>query len=172
MEAMQKLIDNGIKPSLRKMLVAAIEKDNQTVEEYMESNHRTGSNLTPNEKKQWRKDVKRENEISTLANMYMDKEIDDNSLRALVMKWNMDNPDNSRLFIEEIKSEARQMDEELYPDIFNTNHSLKTNVMLSVDADVWDDFVKFGGGEAYLDEYVNDFLRNYVLEQRSYRITN
>ena len=35
---------------------------------------------------------------------------------------------------------------------------------------LWDDFVKFGGVEVYLTDYVKDFLTNYVIEQRSYRI--
>ena len=172
LDSMDELAESGLKPSFRKMLAAATNKDNQTVKQYQENHQKGGYDLTPKQRKQRRKDEKRDNEISTLAKIYMDKEIDENSLTALVIKWNMDNPDNSQLFMKDIKEEVRQMDEELYPDIFHPKSSLKTNITLSIDADLWDDFVEFGGREVFLTEYANEFLTNYVIEQRSLRIAN
>lgn len=172
LESMKELAKTGVKPSFRKMLMAATKKDNQTMEEYLKSRKKNSPAFTPMENKQRRKDEKRVNEISTLARMYVDKEIDENSLRALVLKWNRDNPDNYELFVEDVNKEAKQIDEKKYPDKFNNSPSGKTNIMLSVETGLWDDFVEFGGGEVYLADYINDFLKNYVIEQRSYRIAN
>lgn len=172
LESIEELAKTGVKPSFRKMLMAATKKDNQTMEGYLKNSKKNSPIPTPMEKKQRRKDEKRVNEISTLAKMYVDKEIDENSLRALVLKWNRDNPDNYELFVEDVNKEAKQIDEKKYPDKFNNSPSGKTNIMLSVDADMWDGFVKLGGGEAYLAEHVNEILTNYVIEQKSYRIAN
>ena len=76
------------------------------------------------------------------------------------------------MFAEDVKEEAKQIDEARHPGKINSIPSGKTNIMLSIDTDLWDDFVKFGGVEVYLTDYVKDFLTNYVIEQRSYRIAN
>jgi len=170
--SMGDLAETGLKPSFRKMLHAAVGKDRQTVEEYRKSRKKTDPALTPQERRKHCKDAKRDNEIVTLAKMHMDKVIDDGALRALVMKWNMDNSDNSQLFIEDVKNNSRRIDQELHPDIFNPNPSVKTNVMLSVNADLWDAFVRFGGREVFLTEYVTNYLTEYVIEQQSYGIAN
>ena len=170
LDAMDELAESGLKPSFRKMLAAATNKDSRTAEQYLENHPKDRSDLTPKQRKQRRKDEKRENEISTLAKIYMDKEIDDSSLTALVIKWNMDNPDNSLLFVKDVKEAVRQMDEELYPDIFDPDPSLKTNITLSIDADLWDSYLEFGGKEVFLDIYVSEFVANYANEQRFYRI--
>ncbi len=172
LDAMDELAESGLKPSFRKMLAAATNKDSRTAEQYIENHPKDRSDLTPKQRTQRRKDEKRENEISTLAKIYMDKEIDDSSLTALVIKWNMDNPDNSLLFVKDVKETVRQMDEELYPDIFDPDPSLKTNITLSIDADLWDSYLEFGGKEAFLESYVSEFMANYANEQRSYRIAN
>ncbi|MCK5270451.1 MAG: DUF3102 domain-containing protein, partial [Sedimentisphaerales bacterium] len=107
LESMGELAKTGVKPSIRKMLMAATKKDNKKTEKYLKSRKKNVPSLTPWERKQQCKDKKRNNEISTLVNMYMAKEIDENSLRALIMRWNRDNPGNYELFVEDIKKEAR-----------------------------------------------------------------
>jgi len=170
LESMGELAKTGVKPSIRKMLMAATKKDNKKTEKYLKSRKKNTPSLTPWERKQQRKDKKRNNEISILAKMYIAKEIDENSLRALALRWNRDNPDNYELFVEDVKKEAKQIDEERHPGKFNSIPSDKIDIMLSIDTDLWDDFVNFGGVEVYLTDYVKDFLTNYVIEQRSYRI--
>jgi hypothetical protein len=169
--AMEELIESGLKPSFRKMLEVVTKKDNQTTEQYKNNQHKDTSDLTAKERKQRRQDEKREKEILTLAEMYIDKNIDDNSLTVLVTKWNMDNPNNSLIYIENVRQAGREMEQELYPDIFNPT-PIKNNVTISIDADLWDSFVEVGGGVVYLEEYISEYLRKYVIEQRSYRIAN
>ena len=154
------------------ILVAATKKDNQTVEDYLKTHQKNGPTLTPTEKKERRKDETRDAEISTLANMYVAKEIDEHGLRALVLRWNKDNPDNYELFVEEVIQEAKRMSEEQSPVVFSSSHSGKTNIILSIDADLWDEYVEFGGREVFLAEYLTEYLANYVVEQKSYRIAN
>jgi len=170
--SMGDLAETGTTPSFRRMLEAAVGNDKQTVGEYRKNYKKTDLALTPQDRRKHCKDEHRDNEISTLAKMHMDKVIDDGALRALVLKWNIDNPDNSQLFVEDVKKNSRRINQELHPDIFNPNPSVKTNVMVSLDADLWDEFVRFGGREAFLAEYVATFLTNYVIEQKSYGIAN
>jgi hypothetical protein len=154
------------------MLVAATKKDNQTIEEYLKSRKKKGPSLTPMEKKEQRKDKKRDNEISILAKMCVAKEINDNSLRTLILKWNRDNPNNYELFVEDVKQEVKQMGEERHPDMFNSSPTGKTDIILSIDTDLWEDYVKFGGREIFLADYVSEHLTNYVIEQRSYLVAD
>ena len=172
LESMNELAKTGIKPSIRKMLVAATKKDNQTIEDYLKSRKKNVPSLTPSEKKEQQKHKNRNDEISTLAKMYIAKEIDENSLRPLVLRWNRDNPGNYELFVEDVKKEARQIDKERHSDNFNTSPPDKTNIILSIDADLWESFVEFGGREVYLTEYISEFMTNYVIEQKGYRIAN
>jgi hypothetical protein len=167
-DAMEELVESGIKPSFRKMLEVATEKDKQSSEQYLAILYSNDSTLNAVK----RKSEKRNEEISTLAKMYMDKEIDEKSMKALVKKWNMDNPKNYELFIEDVKTAADKMEQELHPDKFNTVPATKSDITLSLDADLWDSFVEFGGAVIYLEEYLSEFLTKYVIEQRSYRIAN
>ncbi|MHC4782898.1 MAG: DUF3102 domain-containing protein [Planctomycetota bacterium] len=168
MEAMNTQIEAGVKPSIRKMLLAASTKDNQSTSDYLERCQKNGSHLTAKEKKQRHKDEKRQKELSTLTQMYITGEIDDKSLRALVLKWNRENSDNYELFVEDILKQA----EESSPSDLEQRSSSKINMMLSVDVDLWDDFNRFGGCEAFLYGYVRDFMEQYIIEQKSFRVAN
>lgn len=169
--AMKELAESGLKPSLRKMLEVATKKDHQTSEKFIQNRHQDTSNLSAKERKQRRLVEKREKEISTLAKLCLDKDIDDNALAALVTKWNMDNQDNTMIYMEDVKKTVRETEQELYPDIFRPT-PIKNNITISIDSDIWDSFVNFGGGVAYLEEYLNEYLTTYVNEQRAYCIAN
>jgi len=171
-EAMEELAESGMKPSFRKMLEVATVKDKQSSKQYLASQQNNDSNCNAFERKEQIKGEKRDKEISTLTKMYMDKEIDEKSMKALVKKWNIDNPKNYELFIEDVKTTANKMEQELHPDNFNTVPATKSDITLSLDADLWDSFVEFGGRVVYLEEYISEFLTSYVIEQRSYRIAN
>ncbi len=171
LDSIQKLAENGIKPSIRKMLAAATKKDNQSIAEYSKKFKQHSAPLTPREKQKRRRNEKRRNEISSIAQMYIAKEVDDNSLRALVLKWNNDNTDNYQLFVEDVLEQVNQINES-NPETRNHQPSCKINVMLSIDADLWESFVSFGGREVFLNDYIHNFITEYVIEQKSYRIAN
>jgi hypothetical protein len=170
--AMKELAEEGLKPSLRKMLEVATKKDNQTREQYIQNLDKDTSGLTAKQKREQRLKEKRDNEISTLAKLYSDKEIDDSALTALTTRWNIDNPKNTILYVSDVKKAVREMEQDMYPDIFNPDPALKSNITLSIDTEAWERYIKLGGCEAYLESHLNEYLEEYVNEQKSYRIAN
>lgn len=169
LESMNKHIEAGLKPSIRRMLLAASSKDTQSMAEFEEEYLKKSRLRTPAQKKQQQRAELRTNEIAALVKMYRNEEIDDKALRALILKWNRDNPDNNDLYLEEIKSEIQRLDDEWGSDIFDPDIAPKTNVMLSIDTDLWDEYVEFGGREVFLNDFVTQHLTEYVIEQKSYR---
>jgi hypothetical protein len=168
--SMARQIESGTKPSLRKMLLAVTEKDKQSMAEYS-AYRQPEFHLQSKQKKLLHKEKIRNKEMSTLAQWYVDKKIDDNSLIALMIKWNNDHPDNP-LYGEDVRKEIRHLDEKLYPDIFNPSRSGKINITVSIDRDLWNDYVDLGGKEAFLNEHIKEHLTNYMAEKRSLRIVN
>ena len=167
-QKMDEIREQGLNPSFRKMLTAITKKDEQTLEEYKKTSKKTEPYLPPRLRKEWNKNKKLEHEIKTLTDMYLDKEIDTNSLNSLTLKWNKDNPGNE-LYLGDVEKEIRQMDNELNPDIFKTSSLGKSNVIVSIDTELVNDFIEFGGNAGLIEHFIEEFIENYLIEQKASR---
>ena len=107
------------------MLAAVTTKDSQTAEGYIGNCQKTGSHLTAKERKRWRKNKMLSDEIKSLTDMYLNKEIYSNSLEAFVLKWNRNNPDNF-LHIGDVENVAEALFEEWESELEQyTNNNLR-----------------------------------------------
>jgi len=160
-ESMEELSKSGIKPSFRKMLHAATKKDNQSVLDYIKKRKKSGVAKTPQEKKSQYKENKRKAEILTVAKMYVANKIDDLGLKALSMKWNLDNHVDDEFYIEHVIRKAQQLKDSDQP------LPSKLNIVISIDTNIWGNFLYYGGSEHFLQGYIHDFAEKYILEQMS-----
>ena len=168
---MKNQIEAGVKPSIRKMLIAAATKDEQSMADFLEKRQKSGPQLTPKEKREKYKENKRKAEIRTVARMYIANEVDDVSLKALSLKWNRDNVVHDEFYVEDVIRQVWQI-EESTPANPGLQPPRKINIVLSIDANIWGNFLYYGGSEDYLAGYIHDFAEKHVLGQISLQAAN